>query len=36
MRERLATLPGLKAEVTAANNADNGVDGRLRISGGKP
>ena len=36
MRERLGNLPGLKAEVTAANTAENGIDGRLRISGGKP
>jgi general secretion pathway protein L len=36
IRERLANLPGLKVEVTAATSADNGVDGRLRIVGGKP
>jgi len=36
MRERLGNLPGLKAEVTAANTAENGVDGRLRISGARP
>ena len=36
MRERLANLPGLKVEVTAATSAENGVDGRLRIAGGKP
>lgn len=35
VRERINTL-GLKAEVTAANSADNGVDGRLRIAGAKP
>ena len=34
MRERLANLPGLKVEVTAATSADNGIDGRLRIIGG--
>lgn len=33
MRERLATLPGLKVELTAANNAEQGINGRLRISG---
>jgi len=36
MRERLGNLPGLKAEVTAANSVDNGIDGRVRIAGGKP
>ncbi len=36
IRERLATLPGLKVEVTAANPSEGLVDGRLRISGGKP
>ena len=36
IRERLATLPGLKVEVTAATSATEGVDGRLRISGVKP
>jgi general secretion pathway protein L len=36
MRERLGNVPGLKAEVTAANSVDNGVDGRLRIVGAKP
>lgn len=36
IRERLANLPGLKVEVTAATSADNGVDGRLRIAGAKP
>ncbi len=35
MRERLANLPGLKVEVTAANSGANGIDGRLRISGGR-
>jgi general secretion pathway protein L len=33
VRERLATVPGLKVEVTAANPTANGVDGRLRIAG---
>ena len=33
MRERLAGLPGLKVEVTAANSGADGVDGRLRIAG---
>jgi general secretion pathway protein L len=36
VREQLANLGGLKAEVTAATTGDQGVDGRLRISGGKP
>ena len=36
MRERLANLPGLKVEVTAATSADSGIDGRLRIVGAKP
>jgi len=35
MRERLSTVPGLNVQVTAANTGANGVDGRLRISGGK-
>jgi type II secretory pathway component PulL len=36
MRERLANLPGLKVEVTAANSSATGIDGRLRIAGAKP
>ena len=36
IRERLATVPGLKVEVTAANPGANGVDGRLRVTGGVP
>jgi general secretion pathway protein L len=36
MRERLGNLPGLKAEVTAANTVDGGVDGRVRVAGVKP
>lgn len=36
VRERLATVPGLKVEVTAANPVAEGVDGRLRINGGAP
>lgn len=36
LRERLATLPGLKVELTAANPGQNGVDGRMRLSGGAP
>lgn len=36
IRERLTTVPGLKVEVTAANPGANGVDGRLRITGGTP
>ena len=35
MRERLSTVPGLNVQVTAANTGANGVDGRLRIAGGK-
>lgn len=31
VRERLTTVPGLKAEVTAANPGAEGVDGRIRI-----
>ena len=34
LRERLATLPGLKVELTAANPSENGVEGRIRIVGG--
>lgn len=36
MREQFAAIPGLSAEVTAANPVDNGVDGRIRISGATP
>lgn len=36
MRERIATVPGLKVEVTSANSGTEGVDGRLRIAGAKP
>ncbi len=36
MRERLAGLPGLKVEVTAANSGADGIDGRLRIAGAAP
>lgn len=36
IRERLTTVPGLKVEVTAANPGANGVDGRLRVTGGAP
>lgn len=36
MRERIAAIPGLAAEVTAANPVDAGVDGRIRISGVAP
>jgi len=35
VRERLTTVPGLKAEVTAANPGADGVDGRIRIGGGR-
>lgn len=31
VRERIAMLPGLKAELTAANPGAEGVDGRIRI-----
>lgn len=34
VREQLAMLPGVKAEVTAANSGADGVDGRIRIEGG--
>lgn len=34
LRERLAMLPGLKVELTAANPGENGVEGRIRIAGG--
>jgi general secretion pathway protein L len=34
VRERLATVPGLQPEVTAANPGADGVDGRIRIAGG--
>ncbi len=33
IREQLSDLPGLTAQVTAANSGDNGIDGRLRVSG---
>jgi general secretion pathway protein L len=36
MRERLAALHGIRVEVTAANSGADGVDGRLRITGGAP
>lgn len=36
MREQFAAIPGLSAEVTAANPVDAGVDGRIRISGATP
>ena len=36
LREQLTNLGGLKVEVTQANTGDKGVDGRLRVSGGKP
>ena len=36
LRERLATLPGLKVELTAANPGQNGVDGRMRLTGATP
>jgi general secretion pathway protein L len=32
VRERLATVPGVQAVVTAANPSADGVDGRIRIS----
>jgi general secretion pathway protein L len=35
MRERLSIVPGLNVQVTAANSGASGVDGRLRIAGGK-
>jgi general secretion pathway protein L len=33
VRERLAGVPGVQADVTAANPGADGVDGRLRITG---
>lgn len=37
LRERLATIPGLSVELTAANPGQNGVDGRMRVTiGAKP
>jgi general secretion pathway protein L len=36
LRERLATLPGVKVELTAANPGQNGVDGRMRLTGATP
>lgn len=33
LRERLATVPGLHVELTAANPVKDGVDGRLRLGG---
>jgi general secretion pathway protein L len=33
LREQFAAVPGLSAEVTAANPVDAGIDGRIRISG---
>lgn len=34
IRERLATVPGLKVELTAASPGPDGFEGRLRVSGG--
>lgn len=34
LREQLATLPGIRVELTAATPGENGVEGRLRIHGG--
>lgn len=34
VRERIAMLPGMKAELTAANPGAEGVDGRIRIDAG--
>jgi general secretion pathway protein L len=34
VRERLAIVPGVTAEVTAANPGADGVDGRIRVGGG--
>ena len=36
VRERIALLPGVKAELTAANPGTDGVDGRIRIDAGAP
>ncbi|UXI67563.1 type II secretion system protein GspL [Tahibacter amnicola] len=34
IRERLATVPGVQVELTAVNQSQGGVDGRLRLTGG--
>lgn len=34
VRERIAMLPGVKAELTAANSGADGVDGRIRVDAG--
>ena len=34
VRERLAAVPGLRADVTAANPGPDGVDGRIRVVAG--
>jgi len=34
VRERIAMLPGVKAELTAANPGADGVDGRIRVDAG--
>lgn len=36
LRESLATLPGIKVEVSAANAGSQGIEGRLRIAGAAP
>lgn len=36
MRERFAAVPGLEAQVTAANAIEAGIDGRIRITGATP
>jgi general secretion pathway protein L len=35
LRERFAAVPGLAVELTAASPGESGVDGRIRIRGGK-
>jgi general secretion pathway protein L len=36
IRERIANLGGLRAEITSSTSGNDGVEGRLRIVGGKP
>ena len=36
VRERIANLGGLKAEITSSTSGSDGVEGRLRITGAKP
>lgn len=36
VRERIANLGGLRAEITSSTSGNDGVEGRLRVIGGKP